>query len=430
MAEFFRMPAASPTMEEGRLVGWKVNEGDKIEAGDILAEVETDKATAEIESYDPGVLIKILRQAEDMVAVNSPIAIIGKSMDEDISVLLSSFEAGGSTSAAPTTPAQPENLETTTVPSKTSAGPAALAKADELGVDIKSVEGTGPRGRVMSRDVKNAKSTGAGVEGYRWAGKDLHDSIMELPLSFTPNVNYPKRRFSSGGSATDDGVLDEVISNSMMRRTIAKRLKASYLDAPVFFLNAKFKCDALVAFRSQLKEAGVKVSYNDIMIKAVARALRDVPAVNASWSDDAITRHGRVNVGMAVALPDGLITPVINDADTLGLSGISEQARSLATRAREKQLKPEEYAGSTFTISNLGMMQIEHFTAIINPPNSGILAVGSLQQEPVVENGSLTVGWRMQVTMTCDHRVIDGALGAEFLLAVRKYIETPALLAS
>ena len=152
--------------------------------------------------------------------------------------------------------------------------------------------------------------------------------------------------------------------------------------------------------------------------------------VNASWSDDAITRHGRVNVGMAVALPDGLITPVINDADTLGLSSISEQARSLATKARDKKLKPEEYAGSTFTISNFQMMQIEHFTAIINPPNSGILAVGSLQQEPVVENGELTVGYRMKVTMTCDHRVIDGALGAEFLLAVRKYIETPALLSS
>jgi pyruvate dehydrogenase E2 component (dihydrolipoamide acetyltransferase) len=254
---------------------------------------------------------------------------------------------------------------------------------------------------------------------------------MELPLSFTPKVNYPKRRFSVGNASSAVSVpADETISNSMMRRTIAKRLKASYLDAPVFFLNAKFKCDALVGFRSQLKEAGVKVSYNDIMIKAVARALRDVPAVNASWSDDAITRHGRVNVGMAVALPDGLITPVINDADTLGLSSISEQARSLATKARDKKLKPEEYAGSTFTISNLGMMQIEHFTAIINPPNSGILAVGSLQQEPVVENGELTVGYRMKVTMTCDHRVIDGALGAEFLLAVRKYIETPALLAS
>ena len=428
MAEFFLMPAASPTMEEGRLVGWKVEEGDKIEAGDILAEVETDKATAEIESYDPGFLIKILRQAEDMVVVNTPIAIIGKSMDEDISELLSSFQNAPATSAAPV---EEEEEPLAQTPNKKTAGPAALAKADELGVDIQSVSGTGPRGRVMSRDVQNAVSTSAGVEGYRWAGKEIHESIMELPLSFTPKVNYPKRRFSAGNaSSTVSAPADETISNSMMRRTIAKRLKASYLDAPVFFLNAKFKCDALVAFRSQLKEAGVRVSYNDIMIKAVARALRDVPAVNASWSDDAITRHGRVNVGMAVALPDGLITPVINDADTLGLANIAEQARSLATKAREKQLKPEEYAGSTFTISNLGMMQIEHFTAIINPPNSAILAVGSLQQEPVVENGELTVGYRMKVTMTCDHRVIDGALGAEFLLAVRKYIETPALLAS
>ena len=427
MAEFFLMPAASPTMEEGRLVGWKVEEGDKIEAGDILAEVETDKATAEIESYDPGFLIKILRQAEDMVVVNTPIAIIGKSMDEDISELLSNFQNAPAASAAPV---EEEEEPLAQAPNKTTAGPAALAKADELGVDIQSVSGTGPRGRVMSRDVRNAVSTSSGVEGYRWAGKEIHESIMELPLSFTPKINYPKRRFSAVNTGSIVNAPDETISNSMMRRTIAKRLKASYLDAPVFFLNAKFKCDALVAFRSQLKEAGVKVSYNDIMIKAVARALRDVPAVNASWSDDAITRHGRVNVGMAVALPDGLITPVINDADTLGLTNIAEQARSLATKARDKKLKPEEYAGSTFTISNLGMMQIEHFTAIINPPNSAILAVGSLQQEPVVENGELTVGYRMKVTMTCDHRVIDGALGADFLLAVRKYIETPALLAS
>jgi pyruvate dehydrogenase E2 component (dihydrolipoamide acetyltransferase) len=215
-----------------------------------------------------------------------------------------------------------------------------------------------------------------------------------------------------------------------MRRTIAKRLRASYLDAPTFFLTATLECDALVAFRGELKAAGVKVSYNDIVIKAVARALREFPAVNASWSEDAITRHGAVDIGMAVALEGGLITPVIRSADTLGLATIATRTRELAGRARDGKLKPHEYQNSTFTISNLGMMQIEQFTAIINAPDSAILAVGSLQQVPVVVDGELSVGWRMKVTMTCDHRVIDGALGASFLQAVRRHIETPALLAT
>ena len=256
---------------------------------------------------------------------------------------------------------------------------------------------SGPHGRVMSEDVRAAAES------------------RTRPVS---------------ASSVAASVASEEIPHSNMRKTIAKRLKAVYLDAPTFFLTATLNCDAMVDFRSQLKAAGVKVSYNDIVIKAAARALRDVPAVNASWSEAAITRHGQVDIGMAVALDGGLITPVIRSADTLGLSTIATQTRALAGRARDLKLKPEEYQNSTFTISNLGMMQIEHFTAIINAPNAAILAVGSLQQEPVVVDGALTVGWRMKVTMTCDHRVIDGALGASFLQALRKYIENPALLAA
>jgi pyruvate dehydrogenase E2 component (dihydrolipoamide acetyltransferase) len=215
----------------------------------------------------------------------------------------------------------------------------------------------------------------------------------------------------------------------MMRKVIASRLKASYLDAPTFFLNAKLNCDNLVAFRTQMKAAGAAVSYNDLVIKAVAKALKDVPAVNASWTEEAIVQHGRVDVGMAVALPDGLITPVIRNADQKSLANLGAETKTLVQKAKDRKLSAEEYSDSTFTISNLGMMQIEHFTAIINPPNAAILAVGSMQQEPVVENGALGIGWRMKVTLTCDHRVIDGALGAEFLQAVRRYIEFPALLA-
>ncbi len=223
---------------------------------------------------------------------------------------------------------------------------------------------------------------------------------------------------------------EEVLPHSNMRRTIAKRLKASYLDAPTFFLTATLHCDAMVDFRSRLKSAGVKVSYNDIVIKAVARALRDVPAVNASWGEEAITRHGAVHVGMAVAVEDGLMTPVVRHTDRKGLAAIAAETRELAGRARQRKLKPAEYQGSTFTVSNLGMMSIEHFTAIINPPNAAILAVGSLQQVAAVVDGAVAVRWQMKVTMTCDHRVVDGALGARFLQAVRRYIENPALLAA
>ena len=278
-------------------------------------------------------------------------------------------------------------------PRSVRAAPAARRVARELGVDLTNVPGTGPRGRVLREDVERA-----------------HSQPAAAPVAAGP--------------------ADETIRNSQMRKAIAKRLKSAYLDAPVFFLNARFACDALVDFRSQLKAAGVKVSYNDLVMKACAKALRDVPAVNASWGEDAITRHGSVHIGMAVALPGGLITPVIRNADGKGLAAIATETRALATRARDMKLGPDEYTGSTFTISNLGMMGIEHFTAIINPPEAVILAVGSMQQEPVVVDGQLSVGWRMKVTLTCDHRVVDGALGAEFLQAVRRYIETPALLAT
>jgi pyruvate dehydrogenase E2 component (dihydrolipoamide acetyltransferase) len=213
-----------------------------------------------------------------------------------------------------------------------------------------------------------------------------------------------------------------------MRKTIARRLKAAYLDAPVFFLTATFDCDNLVAHRAQLKEAGVRASANDILIKACALALRDEPRVNASWGEEAIIRHGDVHVGVAVALDDGLITPVIRHADQKALSEIGDEIRELAQRARAQKLKPEEYTGSTFTISNLGMMGIDQFTAIINPPEACILAVGGMDAVPVAIDGEIGIATQMKVTLTCDHRVVDGALGANFLKALRRYVENPVLL--
>ena len=429
MAEFFMMPAASPTMEVGRLANWICAEGDAVEFGTVVAEVETDKATAEIESFDDGVLLKILQPAGSDVAVGTPIAIIGEE-DDDISDLVAQFESGAASAVASAKEEPAPTPEPMQSSGPVKAGPGARVQADASGVSLSSVKGTGPNGRVLSSDI-SAKSSGtAETESYTWHGQSLHRSIMEMPVSFTPSKDYPKRRNTGASTRVNaETAEDTVVANSMMRKVIASRLKESYLDAPAFFLNASFNCDNLVAFRNQMKTAGQKVSYNDLVIKAVAKALKDVPGVNASWTDEAIIQHGRVDVGMAVALPDGLITPVIRNADQQSLVSLAAQTRELAGKAKDRKLSAEEYSNSTFTISNLGMMQIEHFTAIINPPNAAILAVGSMQQEPVVVDGALTVGWRMKVTMTCDHRVIDGALGAEFLQSVRRYIEFPALLA-
>lgn len=444
MAEFFLMPQASPTMESGRLLAWHKKEGDKLAPQDVIAEVETDKAAMEIEVFDPGYLLKILIPADSDVPVDTPIAIIGSDPDEDISDLLKKAQATKAAAPAPAPEAAPAPAPTP-APESTPA-PVAVADRERL---VDPPPGSG------------------GVELYTWQGREVNSSVMEMPAGFS--VPGPRKRSAPAArrlaaelgvdldSVTGSGphgrvlsedvrraserparapsvavqsVSDESLPHTNMRKTIAKRMMQSYLGAPTFFLTVVFDCDALVSFRGQLKAAGVKVSYNDILMKATARALREVPAVNASWGDGAITRHGAVNIGMAVALDGGLIVPVIRDVDAKGLSQIASETRELAGRARELKLKPDEYQGSTFTISNLGMMGIEHFTAIINQPNSGILAVGGLQQEPVVVDGALTVGWRMRLTMTCDHRVIDGALGATFLQAIRKYIENPALLST
>jgi pyruvate dehydrogenase E2 component (dihydrolipoamide acetyltransferase) len=437
MAEFFLMPQASPTMEAGVILAWHKGEGDTLAPQDVIAEVETDKAAMEIEVFDKGVLLKILEGEGAEVPAGRPIAIIGASADEDISALMEEFAAKASAAPAPAPAAEApapspapapapapaaaaptaragltafqwqgssvdENImelpeafvfEVDPATGKVKAAPAARKAARERGIDLSRVEGTGPRGRILRSDV---------------------EAFGTAPAA-------------SGPAAP----ADEVVRNSQMRKTIARRLKAVWQDAPVFYLTSELVCDAMVEFRGQLKAAGVKVSYNDIVIKAAARALKDVPAVNASWGEDAITRHGAVHIGVAVALPDGLITPVIRNADQKGLATIGGEMRELAGKARDRKLKPEEYTGSTFSVSNLGMMGIEEFTAILNPPEACILAVGEMKKQPVFdESGAVVPSHRMRVTLTCDHRVVDGALGAEFLQAMRRYIESPALLAT
>jgi pyruvate dehydrogenase E2 component (dihydrolipoamide acetyltransferase) len=274
---------------------------------------------------------------------------------------------------------------------RVAASPLARKLATERGIDLRTVQGTGPGGRISSSDLDNVRASGRP----------------------TPSARQ-----------------DEVMRNSPMRKTIARRLTESHTTVPTFFLTSSFDGHGFVTLREALKKKNpdLKASYNDLLVMCVARALREHPQVNASWGDTQIIRHGRVDIGIAVALPDGLITPVLRGADTLSLDDISTQTRALAARGREQRLAPEEYTGGTFTISNLGMFGIDHFTAIINPPEAAILAVGALENVAVVRDGALVAGTRMKVTMTCDHRVIDGATGAAFLQTLRGYVENPALL--
>jgi len=432
VADFYDMPAISPTMEVGTLVEWRIAEGQPFESSAVVADIGTDKANMEAEIYEDGVLIKHLIGVGEEVPPGFPIAIWGASADEDVSALVTTFEARKAALASPESEdkaKEPAKVVKAVAPSPTrtapsgkverswsgrditkdfmdppgdigisvaervAASPLARKVAADLGVSLGAVNGSGPGGRVVRADVEEAASA----------------------------------RPASGGPAAR---ADEVKRNSPMRKIIAERLLESHTDIPTFFLTATFDMQGFVDLRTDLKARlpDVKVSYNDILIAAVARSLREHPEINASWDDAAITHHGRIDIGVAVAVEGGLITPVVRNADQRSLADIGSTVRELAGKARNQKLLPEEYTGATFTISNLGMMDIEHFTAIINPPEAAILAVGSIEAVPVVVDGSFEIGHRMKVTMTCDHRLIDGAVGAGFLQTLRRYVESPWLL--
>lgn len=458
MAQFYEMPAISPTMELGTLVAWRVKEGDTFASGAVVAEVGTDKANMDAEIFDPGVMLKHLVAEGDEIPPGYPIAIWGKA-GEDIGALVAEFErrkaaapaAGGAPSQPPSQPAAapapaqassqaPPPPSAPTPPQTPSpAAPAAVVRREWMGRGIHGlfadppgdvrfggvglVNGAGaariaasPLARKVAADLGVALD---GVTGTGPGGRITRADVEQAP-----------RGQAKAPAPSSSARADEVVRNSPMRKTIAKRLLQSHQDVPTFFLTAAFDGQGFVDLRDDLKRKvpDLKASYNDLLVLAVARALREHPAVNASWGDKEIVRHGRVDVGIAVALPDGLITPVLRDADHKSLTAVASETRELAGRARSGKLAPEEYTGSTFTISNLGMFGIDQFTAIINPPEAAILAVGALEQVPVVEDGAIVPGFRMKVTMTCDHRVIDGAVGAAFLETLRKYAESPWLL--
>ena len=451
MATPIEMPKLSDTMEEGVLSAWLVDEGDQVSAGDILAQVETDKATMDLETFDEGVLLKKVIDEGDAVPIGQLIAVIGEE-GEDISHLLDGEGGDDAASAGAEAPAEEETEEPSADPDSTSeteevveepagdgqlgertpepvpagtdaegrrikASPLARRIAQEHDVNLARVEGSGPEGRIVRRDVEARIEEGEPApERDERAPEPASQPTAEAPTYELPEEDAP---YSS----------EDI---SQMRKTIARRLAQSKYTAPHFYLTVDIDVENAVALRGDLNELAeeqgrAKISFNDLITKACALALKDHPYVNAAYLPDEgeIRKYNRVHMGIAVAIDEGLITPVVRDADRKGLTEIARETRELAERARSRDLEPEEFEGATFTTSNLGMFGIEEFTAIINPPNSAILAIGGIRDTPVVEDGEVVPGKRMKVTLSCDHRVVDGATGAQFLDSVRSYLEEP-----
>ncbi len=429
MATKILMEALSPTMEEGRLVEWKKQEGDAVAVGEVLAEVETDKAVMDLQARAAGVLLKQVIAPGTTVPVSQLVGIIG-AKGEDISAIV----GGGGAAAAPAAPKPSAPAVATPAPAPAVAPPAAapnsatapastpaptpapvatgrikaspLAKkmAAEQGLDLTRLQGSGPEGRIIVRDLSQAPARVA-----------------------APAAAAPKRPILASGEPFTDVPLSQI------RKTIAKRLALSIGPVPTFYLTTEVDMERVAEAREQLNaraeaEKGTKVSFNDIILKATALALKQHPACNAWWQDDRIRYWNEVHVSVAVAIEDGLITPVVRHTDLKSLREIAVEVRDLAGRARERRLAPEEYTGGTFSVSNLGMFEIDQFTAIINPPEAGILAVGSIVEKPVVHGGQVVPRKRMRLTMSCDHRVIDGATGAAFLKTLKQMLENPLAL--
>ncbi len=420
MATQILMPALSPTMTEGTLTKWLVKEGDVIKAGDVIAEIETDKATMEVEAVDEGILSRILVPGgTENVAVNTPIGLITEE-----------GEAASSAAApAPKAVATPAAPQAAVAPAAPAASPAAVSAppvshgervfatplarriARDKGLDLAQVQGSGPHGRIVKADVEAARpqAPAAAVPSGRTGA-----AVITPPVPSTP--------FAPGSAEFT------AIPNDGMRRTVARRLSEAKATIPHYYLTVDCEIDNLLAMRKTLNEqvgGGTKISVNDMIVKALALALVKVPAANASWTDEAILRYAHADIAVAVAVEGGLITPIVRAAEVKGLATIAGETRDLAERARSRKLKPEEYQGGTFTVSNLGMFGVRQFAAVINPPHGGILAIGAGEQRPVVKNGALAVATVMTVTLSADHRVIDGAVGAGLLAAFKRLIEEP-----
>lgn len=407
MAIPVEMPKMTDTMQEGVLVAWLVEEGSTITAGDVIAQVETDKATMDVEAYDDGVLLKRVAAEGDALPIGSLIAVLGKA-GEDVQGVLSEYDGQPSADEAPAeAPAEPEVTPVMPVQpaaaetGRVKASPVARRMAEDHGLNLGQLSGSGPEGRIIKRDIASL--------------------LAERPVPGAGQLPVV-REYSS-------------IRITQMRKAIARRLAESKFTSPHFYLTADIAMERCVEVRRAInkwqEERGEKgVSYNDLVTKACAVALMKHPAVNASYDADGgeIRQYNYVDVGIAVALEDGLVTPVVRNAHRMRIIDIAAETRALAKKARDRQLQPEEMAGSTFTTSNLGMFGIESFTAIINPPNAAILAIGAIRDVPVIEGGEVVPGKRMQVTLSCDHRAVDGATGSRFLADVQALLEEPVTL--
>lgn len=421
MAEIVRMPKMSDTMTEGVVVKWHKKVGDAVKSGELVAEIETDKATMEFESYSTGTLLYIGVEEGKAAPVDGILAIMGKA-GEDYKDLLASEQAKDAAAAAPTTPAPAQPVAApapvaTPAPAPVAAAPARpvatssassddrmkaspLAKrlAEEKGIDLGMLKGSGDHGRIVKRDIE-------------W----FKPGTFVQTAAFAPNA------------VTSESF--EEVTVSQMRKTIARRLSESMFTAPHFYLTMDIDMDAVVHARESVNQvASVKISFNDFVVKAVASALRQHPAVNSSWLGDRIRYNNHINIGIAVAVEDGLLVPVVRYADSKTLTQIATEVKSYAQKAKDKKLQPADWEGNTFTISNLGMYNIEEFTAIINPPDACILAVGGIKQVPVVKNGMVQPGNVMKVTLSCDHRVVDGVVGSKFLNTLKALLENPIVL--
>ncbi|PZX61409.1 pyruvate dehydrogenase complex dihydrolipoamide acetyltransferase [Hydrotalea sandarakina] len=412
MEEVVLMPRLSDTMTEGVIAAWHKNIGDTVKKGEILADIETDKATMELESYKDGTLLYQGAKAGEKIQVNDLLCIIGKEgldVNGIVAALKNGAPAAAGNAPAPATTAPVATQANNTAPAaaptvvnegRIFASPLAKKLAEEKGIDLRYVKGSGDNGRIIKADIDNY------VPGTAPASATSVSTVT--PAAASGQVRY------------------EDVPVSQMRKTIARRLSESLFTAPHFYLTMSIDMDAAVAARAKLNEnAKVKISFNDLVVKATAMALKQHPKVNSSWMGDFIRYNQHVNIGVAVAVDEGLLVPVVRFADTLSLSQIATQVKEYAQKAKDKKLQPADWEGSTFTISNLGMFGIDQFTAIINPPDSCILAVGGISQEPVVKNGQIVPGNVMKVTLSCDHRVVDGATGAAFLQTLKSLLEEP-----
>jgi pyruvate dehydrogenase E2 component (dihydrolipoamide acetyltransferase) len=449
MATQVVMPKLSPTMEEGQISRWLKQEGDKVSMGEPLAEIDTDKATMEMQALGSGVLRKILLKEGESVPLGQLIAVIGEP-DEDISALLKQADASAQTqtatqadktdkaeaSTAQATPTQSQSTDSNAKTGNASGNgaqsappdgqtsdrlvvsPLAARMAAEAGINLRSLIGSGPGGRIVKRDIEAAMNASQQAEASASQAPQRHLRAVQ------PGAQPAQAPTVEGASPYRDE------PTSVMRQTIARRLVTSIGPVPHFFLTTEIEMDRVVEMRRSINEidAELKISINDVIIKVAAAALIQHPQVNASFQDRAIRYYERADIGVAVAIEDGLITPVVRSADQKSLSQIAGEVRELAERARSRKLLPEEYTGATFSISNLGMLGIDEFTAVINPPEAAILAVGAVTPKPVVRDGQVVVRQMMRVTMSCDHRVIDGATGARFLQTFKRLLENPLLM--